>query len=162
MLDSLIDQRLRLMIAVARAKWNSGSAIEDPTREQQLLVEGGRKAQTLSISEGWAQHFFRFQIEAAKEVQYCLFARWTTAHQEPFPEVQDLRTEIRPKLDRLTDDLLQELARQWPRLKKRGLQKQNGQPFEQSGYLNAIRLARLPLSDGSLQDYGSAQAVKTR
>jgi chorismate mutase len=162
MLGGLIDQRLSLMTDVARAKWNSGSAIEDPIREQQLLADVEVKARMVGISAEWAQHFFRFQIEAAKEVQYCLFAHWTAERQGPFPEVQDLRTGIRPKLDRLTDELLQELARQWPELRRRGLPEQNGLLSEQSTNSTATRLALLPLSDGSLQSYGHVQAVKSR
>ena len=116
----LVAERLSLMTDVAKTKWNSGSEIEDPIREQQLLNDVGVKAQPLGVPTEWAQHFFRFQIEAAKQVQYCLFAQWATQHQGSFSEVQDLRTGIRPKLDRLTAELLQELAKQWPELSKSG------------------------------------------
>jgi chorismate mutase len=147
----LVEQRLSLMPEVARAKWNSGSAIEDPTREQQLLADVALKAPAVGISADWAQHFFRFQIEAAKQVQYCLFAQWTAERQGSFAQVADLRTEIRPKLDLLTTELLQELARQWPELSKRTLLEQKDSPSQQSGDGTARRLAWLPLTDGSLQ-----------
>jgi chorismate mutase len=162
LLTGLIEERLSLMTDVARAKWNNGSAIEDPVREQQLLTDVGVKAQPLGLSAEWAQHFFRLQIEAAKEVQYCLFAQWTAAGQKPFPEVQDLRTAIRPQLDRLTVQLLQELARQWPELVRPGSPEQNAVLSAQSTDGIATRLALLPLSDGSLQSYRHVQAVGSR
>ena len=153
LLRGLIKERLSVMTDVARSKWNNGSAIEDPVREQQLLADVGVKAQTLGISAEWAQHFFRLQIEAAKEVQYCLFAQWTAAGQKPFPAVQDLRTVIRPRLDRLTVQLLQELSRQWPELLSVASPEKNE---------IATRLALLPLSDGSLQAYRHLEAVPPR
>lgn len=162
LLTGLIEERLSLMTGVARAKWNNGSAIEDPVREQQLLTDVGVKAQALGLSAEWAQHFFRLQIEAAKEVQYCLFAQWTAAAQKPFPEVQDLRTAIRPQLDRLTVQLLQELARQWPELSRTGLPEQHHLRSAQSTNEIATSLAWLPLSDGSLQSYRHVQAVGSR
>jgi chorismate mutase len=162
LLAGLIEERLSLMTGVARAKWNNGSAIEDPVREQQLLTDVGVKAQALGLSAEWAQHFFRLQIEAAKEVQYCLFAQWTAAGQKPFPEVQDLRTAIRPQLDRLTVQLLQELARQWPELSRTGLPEQHLSRSAQSTNEIATSLAWLPLSDGSLQSYRHVHAVGSR
>ena len=149
-LNSLIEDRLSVMTDVARSKWNNGSAIEDPVREQQLLADVGAKAQALGISVEWVQHFFRFQIEAAKEVQYCFFAQWTAAGQKPFPAVQDLRSVIRPRLDQLTVQILQELATEWPELLKRGSAEQNALLSAQSTNEIAKRLALLPLSDGSL------------
>lgn len=153
LLTGLIEERLSVMTDVARSKWNNGSAIEDPVREQQLLADVGVKAQALGISAEWAQHFFRLQIEAAKEVQYCLFAQWTAAGQKPFPAVQDLRTVIRPRLDRLTVQILQELSRQWPDLLSVASPEKNDM---------ATRLALLPLSDGSLQSYRHVQALPPR
>ena len=150
LLSSLIEDRLSVMTDVARSKWNNGSAIEDPVREQQLLADVGAKAQALGISAEWVQHFFRFQIEAAKEVQYCLFAQWAAAGQKPFPAVQDLRSVIRPRLDQLTVQILQELATEWPELLKHGSPEQNALLSAQSRNEIAKRLALLPLSDGSL------------
>jgi chorismate mutase-like protein len=156
-LKKLIEQRLNLMSEVAKAKWNTGSAIEDPTREQQLLADVAVKASTAGISAEWAQHFFRFQIEAAKQVQYRLFAQWTAERRGPFPQVEDLRTDIRPKLDLLTAELLKELARQWPVLTQRGLPEQKDSSSQPSANYTARRLAWLPFTDGSLQSLRHVQ-----
>src|ERR1700743_81804 len=98
LLSGLIEDRLSVMTDVARSKWNNGSAIEDPVREQQLLADVAGKAQALGISAEWVQHFFRFQIEAAKEVQYCFFAQWTGAGQKQFPADQVVRSGLRQGL----------------------------------------------------------------
>jgi chorismate mutase len=158
----LVAERLSLMTDVAKSKWNSGSEIEDPIREQQLLSDVGVKAQTVGVPTEWAQHFFRFQIEAAKQVQYCLFAQWTTRNQGSFSEVQDLRTGIRPKLDRLTAELLQELAKQLPELTKSGQSQANKFMQEQSPSEIAVRLAILPLVDGSILSSDHSTAVKSK
>jgi chorismate mutase len=161
-LASLIDERLSLMTDVARTKWNNRSAIEDPVREQQLLTDVEARAQTVGISPEWAQHFFRLQMEAAKEVQYCLFSQWAAAGQKPFPQVQDLRTAIRPRLDQLTAQIMQELGKQWPELSQRNSFAPSSLQAAQPGNEIARRLALLPLSDGSLQSYHHAQAGPPR
>ena len=158
----LVTDRLSLMTDVAKTKWNSGSEIEDPIREQQLLSDVGVKAQTVGVPTEWAQHFFRFQIEAAKQVQYCLFAQWTIQHQGSFSEVQNLRMVIRPKLDQLTAELLQELAKQWPELSKSGPSQGNKFMQEQSPSEIAVRLAVLPLVDGSILTSDHRPAMKSK
>jgi chorismate mutase len=161
-LRDLVEERLSLMTDVAKTKWNSGSEIEDPIREQQLLSDVGVKAQKVGVPTEWAQHFFRSQIEAAKQVQYCLFAQWTIQHQGSFSEVQDLRTVIRPKLDQLTAELLQELAKQWPELSKSGQSQATKFMREQSPRGIAVRLALLPLIDGSILSSDHDPAVKSK
>jgi len=76
MLSDLIERRLALMEEVSKAKWNTGSAIEDPEREQKLLQDVEAKARQADLPPQWVQHFFRLQIEAAKLVQYQLFSQW--------------------------------------------------------------------------------------
>ncbi len=160
-LTSLIEERLSLMTDVARAKWNTGSAIEDPDREQQLLAGVASQAQAAGIPPGWAQHFFRLQIEGAKEVQYCLFARWAAQQQGSFQGVPDLKTEIRPKLDHLTSELLTVLSKEWSTLQRLGPSEME-KLSNPSGKSTAIQLALLPLWDGSLQAEGVGPAKRPR
>jgi hypothetical protein len=71
------------------------------------------------------------------------------------------QSDLRPKLDRLTAELLAVLAKQWP-----DLQTLNstgpGKPFTQSGGGAAIHLALLPLWDGSLQAQDVGRAKDSR
>jgi len=115
--QSLMVTRLELMTEVARNKWNDGSPIEDFPREQQVLEETRVLASRAKLPPDWVVHFFRLQIEAAKEVQYQLLARWDADRLTEFDQTVDLRSEIRPKLDRLTIDLISALADAWPEIR---------------------------------------------
>jgi chorismate mutase len=71
-LQSLIeDSAHRLAIAhqVALAKWDSGSAVEDPARELQVIQRAAAEAQSKGVDESFLRGFFRAQIEANKMVQ---------------------------------------------------------------------------------------------
>jgi chorismate mutase-like protein len=109
-LSSLIDERLALVNEVARYKWNTGAAIEDPPREQALLESLRQRAMPLGVSQPLVDAFFTAQIEAAKQLQRELFARWKREHREKFPGIADLATSIRPGIDRVTGEMLEALA----------------------------------------------------
>ncbi len=115
-LRALIDARLLLAPDVAQFKWNHRVAIEDLPREAQVIAALGRRASDLGVPLPWAEAFFRAQIEASKTAQNELFRGWDVARHGPFPDAPDLATVTRPKLDRLTDQLLRALAENWPLL----------------------------------------------
>jgi chorismate mutase-like protein len=117
-LIGLMRQRLDLMVEVARSKWNTGSAVEDLAREQSLADDVARLAPRYGLNPQLAATFFRAQIEAAKLVESALIARWTLAHAGAFAEAADQRAVIRPKIDRLTAELLAALAAVAPALKR--------------------------------------------
>ena len=109
-LGNLVDERLSLMSDVARYKWNTGAAIEDPQREQQLLASVRQQAIERGLPPQRVVDFFAAQIEASKVVQRELFERWRKAGQGPFEAIVDLATQIRPRLDALNPQLLDALA----------------------------------------------------
>jgi chorismate mutase-like protein len=109
-LAELIDERLSLVIEVARSKWNSKTAIEDLAREQQLLQSLRERARTLGVPASKVDAFFGAQIEAAKVLQHELFARWRKQKQGQFAGVADLARDIRPEIDRITSRMLDVLA----------------------------------------------------
>ncbi|WMW80776.1 gamma subclass chorismate mutase AroQ [Undibacterium cyanobacteriorum] len=115
-LRDLMVQRLNLMEDVAKHKWNQGLPIEDLQREQQVVANLGQQAAALGISPAWAEAFFRAQIEAAKQLQSAYFEQWQRQGITKFENVVSLEQVTRPKLDQLTGQLLQELARTWPGL----------------------------------------------
>ena len=121
-LAALIDERLALVTEVARYKWNTGAAIEDPPREQALLVSLREKAVAMGLPQSRVDAFFLAQIEAAKQLQRELFARWKREGRGKFPGIADLATSIRPGIDAVTSQMLQTLAVlppaqkvEWPR-----------------------------------------------
>ncbi|HXW27799.1 MAG TPA: gamma subclass chorismate mutase AroQ [Xanthobacteraceae bacterium] len=117
-LIELMRQRLDLMVEVARSKWNTGSAVEDLAREQSLADDVARLAPSYGINPQLAATFFRAQIEAAKLVESALIARWALAHAGAFVDAADQRAVLRPKIDRLTAELLPALAAVAPALKR--------------------------------------------
>ncbi len=113
-LRALIDARLLLAPDVAQYKWNHHVPIEDLPREAQVIAALGHRASDLGVPQAWAEAFFRAQIEASKTAQNELFQGWDVFRHGRFPDAPDLATVTRPKLDKLTDQLLRALAENWP------------------------------------------------
>lgn len=113
---ALIVARLEVAPDVARAKWNTHAAIEDPPREQQVIAAVGASASGYGVPRDEAERFFRAQIEASKIVQQAMTQAFTAADQPPFPAPVNLETQIRPVLDRLTPELLRALGAARPLL----------------------------------------------
>jgi chorismate mutase-like protein len=109
-LAALIDERLALVTEVARYKWNTGAAIEDPPREQALMVSLREKAMSMGLPQARVDAFFLAQIEAAKQLQRELFERWKREGRGKFAGIADLATTIRPGIDTVTSQMLQTLA----------------------------------------------------
>jgi len=109
-LAALIDERLALVTEVARYKWNTGAAIEDPPREQALMVSLRERAMSMGLPQARVDAFFFAQIEAAKQLQRELFVRWKREGRGKFAGIADLATTIRPGIDTVTGQMLQTLA----------------------------------------------------
>jgi chorismate mutase-like protein len=112
-LRTLIDARLLLASDVAQYKWNHHLPIEDAAREAQVIETLGKRADALGVPQPWAQAFFRAQIEASKTAQTELFQGWDVFRRGEFAGAPDLATVTRPKLDKLTDELLHAIAENW-------------------------------------------------
>ncbi|RRO13286.1 chorismate mutase [Saccharopolyspora rhizosphaerae] len=107
-LDPLVGsaaERVVLSDQVAAAKWGTGSPIEDPEREQQVLDGVAARAVELGLDPEEAKRVFRDQIEASKLVQRGLHAHWS-AHPDEQPTERPDLGEIRPELDRLGEAIL--------------------------------------------------------
>lgn len=109
-LTDLAVQRILLGDKVAAAKFGTTQPIDDPVREQQVLNSVAQMSIDLGLDPATSVRLFRDQIEANKVVQRGLFALWT-AHPELAPtERPDLVTEVRPQLDRIAREILQQLV----------------------------------------------------
>lgn len=94
---------------VAAAKFGTPAPIDDPAREQVVLNNVRTLSVQMGVDPAVAVAIFADQIEANKQVQRGLYALWT-AHPELAPtERPDLVTEVRPILDRITTQLLQQI-----------------------------------------------------
>jgi len=113
-LRRLIDERLMLAPDVARYKWNHQLPIEDLPREKALVEKLGAEADALGVPRAAAEAFFRAQIQASKTLQGELFRGWEARKPERFTQEVDLATVTRPRIDRVTEQLMRALAEDWP------------------------------------------------
>ncbi|MBF8659276.1 chorismate mutase [Pseudomonas putida] len=105
-----IEQRLAIAQAVALHKWDKEQPVQATDREQAVLARVQVAAPGLGLAPHDAEAFFADQIEANKLVQYTLLHQWRLAGRAPDNLRADLQTVIRPKLDRLEGQLLEQLA----------------------------------------------------
>jgi chorismate mutase len=108
-LIELTATRLSIAKQVALVKWDSGSEIEDLTREEEVLATAGMEAHAAGISDQEATRFFADQIEANKLVQYGLHAQWRRIGGAPDEPRANLASDIRPRLDVLQKEFLRVL-----------------------------------------------------
>jgi chorismate mutase len=113
---NLIDQRLAVAPLVARAKWNSGGAIDDPAREQAILEAVSKQAEDAGLDAAFARRFFQAQFDAGKMIQRDLHRQWQANSQGKFADAPDLGRDVRPVLDRLTPQLIASLRTLYPQL----------------------------------------------
>lgn len=158
-LCDLIAGRLKYIEQVSRSKWNSRSPIEDLAREQVILDEVNLKAAKLGLSPMWAQHFFRLQIEASKQIEYQLFAEWQQKQQGQFPDTLDLKSQIRPQLDEMTDSLLSALRANWNLLSSRDAAQRVKACRVNSVYPQTLKVALSPLLDRSAETADSIDSA---
>lgn len=116
-LAGLLDLRLELGVAVARAKWNSGQPIQDVEREQAVIEATVTQALETGIDAGLARALITDQIAASRLLQEGLHDEWRRAGQKPFPDAADLRRDLRPKFDALGAELLSVLREAEPQLR---------------------------------------------
>lgn len=145
---TLMRDRLAVMPAVARWKWNHQAPITDPIRERELLTRLRAQAQEQGLDPDFVERFFSAQFDAAKQIQEAEFQRWQAVKLGPFATVPDLRTEIRPEIDRINAALLQWL-KQTPSLEPARIAQQAkwrliGPAITDSVRMTAIQPLRLP------------------
>lgn len=107
-LTDVAAQRVQLADTVAAAKWGTDAPIYDPARERTVLDTVATKSTQLGIDPVVSLAVFTDQIEANKAVQYGLYSRWI-AHPDQAPTTRPDLAQVRPILDRITDQLLAEL-----------------------------------------------------
>lgn len=105
----LMRERLDLMHAVARWKWNEKKAVEDLPREKALLDAMAKRAEERGIDPDLVRNFFEDQITAAKLIQTGDFGRWRSEGRGRWPDTEDL-AQIRARIDRLNEGLLDALV----------------------------------------------------
>jgi chorismate mutase len=108
-LADLSVRRALLGDKVAAAKFGTTQPIDDPVREKQVLDQVAAESVRLGLPPETSVRFFRAQIEANKTVQRGLFKRWQEHPSEAPTERPDLATEVRPLLNQITGQILEQL-----------------------------------------------------
>jgi chorismate mutase len=103
-------RRLNLAREVAFAKWDNGAAVEDPPREEHVIASVVTEGKTEGLDPAVVSKFFRAQIEANKTVQSSLLSTWHRVGNAPDHQTKDLTTTIRPQLDEIQKELIEELV----------------------------------------------------
>lgn len=108
-LVDLAIARLPTADTVAAVKWGTGGAIADPAREKVVLDKASSGAAQRGLDPRDVATVFQDQIAANKAVQYGLFADWSAEPGHAPARGPDVG-EVRQELDRITGELLDELA----------------------------------------------------
>jgi chorismate mutase len=106
-----MEARLKIANDVAWAKANSGAPVLDVERERALLAALVKQGEEAGLPKARVERFFSAQIAASREVQTELLAAWAAGTKaRPVTPPLDLRTQIRPRLDALSAELIAALA----------------------------------------------------
>ncbi|WP_030674991.1 chorismate mutase [Streptomyces sp. NRRL B-1347] len=106
---ALSADRLATADLVAAAKYGTGSPIDDPAREQQVLDAVARQAVEAGGHPESTVRVFRDQIEANKLVQRALHRRWDADPSSAPTERPDLG-KVREEINRVNGALVRALA----------------------------------------------------
>jgi len=117
----LLVQRLQISREVAWIKFQNHLPVQDPQREAQLLNALTIKGQTLGLPAASTEYFFSAQIRASREVQEELIRGWKRGAMLPTTPPLDLKTQIRPQLDAVSDALLRSWQKMMPLPETKGL-----------------------------------------
>lgn len=112
-LVGLSADRLATGDLVAAAKWGTGSPIDDPVREQQVLDSAAEQARKAGADPDRTVRVFRDQIEANKVVQRGLFRRWD-ADPAGAPKHRPDLNEVRKEINRINEALVRAVAASEP------------------------------------------------
>lgn len=105
----LINQRLTYMQDVALFKATNHRAVEDLTREKQVLEKALVNAQQAGLQPDSIADFFQAQMDAAKAIQYRYRAEWLSASPEN-KKHRDLASEVRPRLLQLGHQIVIQIS----------------------------------------------------
>ncbi|WP_329538795.1 chorismate mutase [Streptomyces sp. NBC_01358] len=108
-LVDLSARRLATADVVASAKWGTGSPVDDPAREQQVLDTVARLAREQGTDPQETVRFLRQQIEANKQVQRAMHQRWNADPSEAPTSRPDL-TQVREEINRINVEMVRAIG----------------------------------------------------
>jgi cyclohexadienyl dehydratase len=105
----LENERLSLMPAVAAWKWQHHAPVSDPPRERIVILAAGKLGEPLGLAPAPIERLFALQVRLARDAEAERERHWREAGYDFPGRPPDLKDELRPRLDRLTSDLLEAL-----------------------------------------------------
>ncbi|ORV53605.1 chorismate mutase [Mycolicibacter engbaekii] len=114
-LSDLVDaaaQRLQVADDVAAVKWQTGGAIEDPSRVGQQLDKVAADATGAELDSDYVRRIFADQIAATEAAEHYRFAQWKldpAAAPAAAPELAASRARI----DGFNQAMLAQIGRRW-------------------------------------------------
>jgi len=108
-LAQLMVQRLAIADQVAWVKYQNGAPVLDPVREKQVMDRVVSEATAAGIDPQLAARFFEAQMRASRIRQQELITKWSQGALLPTWGPLSLKDDIRPVLDQITIDLINEL-----------------------------------------------------
>ncbi|WP_395372420.1 chorismate mutase [Streptomyces tubercidicus] len=108
-LAALSAERLATADLVAAAKWGTGSPVDDPAREREVLNSVAEQARQFGADPAATVRLFRDQIEANKVVQRGLHRRWDANPAQAPTERPDLG-QVRKEINRVNGELVRAIA----------------------------------------------------
>ena len=109
-LTEIVADRLATADTVAAAKWRTGTPVDDPAREAEVIAAAVAAGRTAGLDPARVTTVVRDQIEVGKAVQRTLLALWRTVPATAPTAPADL-ADVRPRITTLTGDLVSGLAR---------------------------------------------------
>jgi cyclohexadienyl dehydratase len=109
---------MALMPAVAAWKWQNKTLIADPERERAVTTRAVELAGTMGLAPEGVHAFFEVQVRAAREAQARFHSRWREEGFDFPAPIPSLEGDLRPKLDRITLDMLRALYLAAPELQR--------------------------------------------
>jgi cyclohexadienyl dehydratase len=102
----LLDERLAVMPDVAAVKWQNHAPITDARREQAVIQNAIDRGAPLGLAPEGVRQLFELQIQLATALEERLHEQWRKSGFDGSRPILSLERDIRPKLDRITPELL--------------------------------------------------------
>ncbi len=116
-LRAAILDRLLAMPDVAAHKWNTGKPIDDQAQEVAVIDAAMRAGAELGLPGEAVRRAMTAQIEAAKLIQRDLISAWSARQAPRVESIPDLNSDLRPRIARATESLIEGLAKSGPHLR---------------------------------------------
>lgn len=114
-LVKLVDdaaRRLQTADPVAASKYMTGGAVDDPTREQQVIDSVTAAAVVKHVDQAFVHDVFRDQIDATDSLEHSRFAEWKIDPGSAPRTAPDLSSS-RDVINGLNDAMVDDIAEQW-------------------------------------------------